>query len=115
MTYIRYKRTKTMEIIETPIFTRELKANAVPDDDYRDLQIQLVANPDSGDLIQGTGGARKIRMKGKGGGKSGGFRIIYYWKKTTNNIFMLLIYPKGKQDDLTSDQKKSLKRVIEEI
>ncbi len=50
-----------MEIIETPIFTRELKNNAVPDDDYRGLQIQLVANPDSGALIQGTGGARKMR------------------------------------------------------
>jgi hypothetical protein len=57
-----------MEILETHIFSRELKANAVSDDDYRELQVQLVVNPDFGDLIQGTGGARKIRMKGRGGG-----------------------------------------------
>ena len=104
-----------MEIVETLIFSRELKSNDVPDEDYRNLQIQLVANPDLGDLIQGTGGARKIRMKGQSGGKRGGFRIIYYWKRTAQQIFMLLIYPKGKQDDLTPDQKKFLKRVIEEI
>jgi hypothetical protein len=49
-----------MELIETPVFTRELNANGVSDDDYRDLQTQLVANPDAGDLIQGTEGARKL-------------------------------------------------------
>jgi hypothetical protein len=54
-------------------------------------------------------------MRKKGGGKSGGFRVIYYWKLTADQIFMLLIYPKGKQDDLTPNQKKLLKGVIKEI
>lgn len=93
-----------MEIIETQIFTRELKANGIPDDNYKNLQRALVLNPDSGDLIPGTGG-----------GKSGGYRIIYYWQRRFNKIYMLLIYPKGKQDNLTPDQKKALKAVIEEI
>ncbi len=104
-----------MEIIETSIFTKELKFNEVPEENYRELQIQLVANPDFGTLIQGTGGARKIRMKGKNVGKSGGFRIIYYWKKTAQQIFMLLIYPKAKKDDLNFEQKKVLKKFIETI
>ena len=104
-----------MEIIETPIFTQELKTSGVPDDDYRDLQVQIVANPETGALIQSTGGARKIRMKGKGGGKSGGCRIIYYWKRRSQQVFMLLIYSKSKQENLTSEQKKSLKKIIDGI
>jgi mRNA-degrading endonuclease RelE of RelBE toxin-antitoxin system len=104
-----------MEILETFIFTKALKNLNISDNDYRELQYQLVVEPDQGDLIQDTGGARKLRMKGQGRGKRGGFRVIYYWKRQTQQIFMLLIYPKGKQDDLTSEQRKLLKGIIKEF
>ena len=104
-----------MEIIETPIFTKLLKDLEVSDEDYRELQGLLVISPDYGDLIIGTGGARKVRMKRSGGGKRGGHRVIYYWKYQSDQIYMLLVYSKGKRDDLTPNQKKDLKNVIEEI
>jgi mRNA-degrading endonuclease RelE of RelBE toxin-antitoxin system len=101
-----------MVIIETPIFTRKLKT-LLPDDEYRKLQHELVLRPDAGDIIPGSGGIRKLRWGGSGRGKRGGFRVIYYWFPQKDVILMLLMYPKSKQDDLTSDQLKTLKRIIE--
>jgi len=57
---------------------------------------------------------RKIRWKSQGRGKSGGVRIIYYWISSKEIILMLLVYPKSEQDDLTSDQLKILKKLVEE-
>ncbi|MCY1304939.1 Toxin HigB-2 [compost metagenome] len=72
-----------------------------------------MANPKAGDLIQGTGGLRKIRIAAKGHGKRGGARVIYYHFVSASQIAFLLAYPKGEQEDLTSDQKKVLRQVIE--
>lgn len=101
-----------MTIIETPIFTRRLKT-ILTDDEYRELQIELIARPDRGKVIPGTGGIRKLRWGGSGRGKRGGNRIIYYWFSTKEVILMLLIYSKTEQDDLTSEQLRTLKNLVE--
>ena len=67
-----------MVIVETLIFTKLIR-ELMSDDEYKDLQEALVNRPDLGDLIQGSGGLRKVRWKLKGSGKSGGVRVIYYW------------------------------------
>ena len=66
-----------------------------------------------GDIIQGTGGLRKVRWKQEGRGKSGGVRVIYYWMTKNEQIYMLYIYQKTKQEDLTSEQVKVLKSIVE--
>lgn len=66
-----------IEFIETPIFTKQIKVLAT-DDELKDLQVELIAQPEKGDLIQGTGGLRKIRMATGEQGKSGSVRIIYF-------------------------------------
>lgn len=83
------------------------------DDEYKDLQEALVNRPDLGDLIQGSGGLRKVRRKLEGSGKSGGVRAIYYWVVNDDHIRMLYVYPKGKQENLTKDQLKQLKAIVE--
>jgi mRNA-degrading endonuclease RelE of RelBE toxin-antitoxin system len=102
-----------MKIIETPIFTRRLK-DVLDDEDYRELQNYIIANPYSGKVIPHSSGLRKLRWSSSGRGKRGGSRIIYYWYSEKEIIFMLLIYPKSVQDDLTSEQLKILKKVLEE-
>ena len=102
-----------MKIIETPIFTRRLKG-IMTDEDYRKLQINLIARPDAGKIIPGSGGLRKLRWVGSGRGKRGGSRIIYYWFSQEELILMLFIYTKKEQDDLTSEQLKILKTMIEQ-
>ena len=101
-----------MVIIETPTFTR-LIIELMSDEDYRALQEALLLRPDAGDLIKGSGGLRKIRWSLEGGGKSGGVRAIYYWVVRGDQMYMLYVYPKGKQDNLTPDQRKQLKVIVE--
>jgi mRNA-degrading endonuclease RelE of RelBE toxin-antitoxin system len=76
--------------------------------------LALLSKPDLGAIIPGSGGLRKVRWSGKGQGKRGGVRVIYYWVKIQDRILMLLIYAKAEQDDLTPDQLKVLRRIIEE-
>lgn len=101
-----------MLFIESTIFTRLVK-DLLTDDEYRELQLTLIERPDIGPVIQNGGGLRKMRWALPGRGKSGGVRVIYYLV-TKDRILMVYIYPKGKQDDLTDDQLKRLRRIIEE-
>ena len=101
-----------MIFIETPIFTGEV-SELLSDDDYAAFQKYLADNPTAGDLIQQTGGLRKIRWAANGKGKRGGVRIIYYHVTADAQIRLLLIYRKGIQDDLTDQQKKILCKLNE--
>jgi mRNA-degrading endonuclease RelE of RelBE toxin-antitoxin system len=83
------------------------------DDEYRDLQNALIVQPNIGPVIPGGGGLRKMRWSYHGKGKRGGVRVIYYLV-TEDRILMVYIYPKGKQDDLTPEQLRRLRRIIEE-
>jgi hypothetical protein len=103
-----------MEFIETPTFTRLVTA-LLTDDDYAGLQKGLMENPERGDLIKGGGGIRKLRFARPGRGKSGGVRVIYYWLRDDGQIYMLLIYPKSKQDDLTDQQTAMLREFVKEL
>lgn len=101
-----------MVIIETSIFTRRIK-ELMSDDEYRALQETLVNRPGMGDIVQGTGGLRKVRWKQEGHGKSGGVRVIYYWMTEDEQLYMLYVYTKSEQEDLTTKQKKALKLIVE--
>lgn len=102
-----------MLFIETPLFTKLIQ-ELVPDENYRLLQQTLILRPETGDLIQGGGGLRKIRWKLPGRGKRGGLRVIYYWDVAADTIYMLLPYPKHQQEDLTPAQLKMLRNLIKE-
>lgn len=101
-----------MVIVETPIFTRLIK-DLMNDDEYKELQEALISRPKVGDLIQGSGGLRKVRWSLEGRGKSGGVRAIYYWLSSDDHIRMIYVYPKGKQDNLSKDQIKQLRTIVE--
>lgn len=101
-----------MIFIETPIFTRRLR-DLLSDDSYAEFQRQLADRPDMGDVIEGTGGIRKVRVSSSGHGKRGGSRVIYYHFTVASQIALLLIYPKNEKDDLTADERKVLKQIIE--
>ena len=102
-----------MILKETTVFTKQVQ-KLLDRESYRLLQLRLVAEPDAGDLIRGTGGLRKIRWEGAGRGKRGGVRVVYYWARSDAVILLLLIYSKTQQDDLTAQQKALLKKLIQE-
>lgn len=101
-----------MIFIETPLFTRRLQ-ELLDDDSYAAFQRMLALRPDAGDVIAGTGGIRKVRVASQGRGKRGGARVIYYHFVSASQIALLLIYAKNEADDLTPEQRKALKRIVE--
>lgn len=101
-----------MIFIETDIFSEDVTA-LLDDDEYREFQLFLTLNPESGDVIPGTGGLRKTRWSFLDKGKRGGVRIIYYYRRRYEEIRLLLIYRKGVKDDLTQ-QEKSILRMLNE-
>lgn len=109
---IQGKPGDIMEFIETPIFTRQV-LSLISDDNYRALQAVLADHPDLGVLIPGSGGIRKVRWSALGHGKRGGLRVIYYWFVSGDRILFLMAYPKSEQDNLSPDQLKVLRQVVE--
>lgn len=101
-----------MVIIETPIFTKLIKA-ILSDEEYRLLQIHLVNRPDVGKIIPESSGLLKVRWSAGGHGKRGGIRVIYYWFVPQDTILFLFAYSKNEKDDLTKEQFRQLRKVIE--
>jgi mRNA-degrading endonuclease RelE of RelBE toxin-antitoxin system len=101
-----------MLIVETPVFTKRA-LQVLTDDEYRELQSFIAQYPDAGDLIPGSHGLRKLRWTVSGKGKRGGTRIIYYWLKPRDTILMLFVFKKNERSDLTKDQLKKLRAMVE--
>lgn len=97
--------------IETKLFSRLVK-DYLSDDDYRALQESLIADPEAGDLIRGSGGLRKLRWRGTGRGKRGGLRIIYFLRTRLGEIWLLTLYPKNVSEDIPA---KVLRKIKEQI
>lgn len=86
------------------------------DNDLSQLEKVLLENPHAGDVIEGTGGARKIRITlNDNRGKSGGGRVIYVDIFEKSKIYLLFAYPKNVQENLNAEQKKAIRNMIEAI
>lgn len=99
-----------LTFIETSIFSKALK-DLFDDDDYRKMQIELLNNPQKGDLIQGTGGLRKLRF-GRNSGKSSGVRVLYYYADEYGRIYLIALYPKSVKDNITDTEKAVFKKLL---
>ena len=102
-----------MLFIETSIFTKQIKG-LVSDEEYRQLQQDLLIQPDKGDVVKNGGGIRKVRCAQGKKGKSGGIRVIYYWVNEDHQIFFLLAYPKSVKDTLTDKETAILRQLVKE-
>lgn len=100
--------------VELPPFERA-RPSHLDDAAYRALQNELMANPQAGDVIEGTGGLRKLRQPDprRGKGKRGGLRVIYYWWLGGDQFWLFTVYDKDEADDLSAEQRKTLKRLLE--
>ena len=103
-----------MLFIETPFFTRFCEEHC-NDDDLRELQQLLIERPDTGALLRGGKGLRKLRWALQGRGKSGGARVIYYWRNAAGRVYLLYAYAKNAQADLTAAQTRLLVELVNEV
>lgn len=100
-----------MRFIETSVFTASLRRH-LDDEQYRALQVALLLRPTQGDLIRGGGGVRKLRWGATGRGKRGGVRVLYYWAVEPAVCYMLYVYAKNEQGELTPAQIKALAQLV---
>ena len=98
-------------VVETPEFLRQ--ARGLLDDDERTALVDwLAAHPTAGDLMVGTGGARKFRWAAKGKGKSGGVRAITYYSGSGVPVFLLSVFGKHEKANLTPAERNELRTVL---
>lgn len=103
-----------LTFIELPPFER-FRSESLTDEEYRAFQNELLENPEKGDLIQGLNGLRKIRLADskRNKGKRGGIRAIYYYFVSHDQIYLVTAYGKDKQEDLSTEQRKTLSAIID--
>jgi hypothetical protein len=102
--------------IETPVFIKQI-ADKGSLDLLIAIQNDLLENPSRGDIVKGTGGARKARIADPhdNRGKSGSYRYLYLYLENRGRIFLLFLYGKNEQSDLSPDQKKIVAKLVEQI
>lgn len=103
-----------LTFIETPLFTRQLELVG-DEESYRQLQNELLKNPEKGNLVKGSGGVRKVRMPLPGSGKSGGARVMYLYLELRDIVYLLSLYTKKEKDNLTQAELKVVKSVAQAI
>jgi len=96
-------------VVETPEFLRAAKKAGMTEAEREVAILFLAEHPEAGEVIEGSGGARKVRIAREGGGKSGGYRVITYYRDTDTPVFLLTVISKGQRADLTAGQKKQVK------
>ena len=101
------------EFIETPFFTKALY-RYLDDDEYGELQVHLNRYPDSGKVVPGSGGVRKVRWNAEGRGKRGGLRVVYYLRLARGQIWMLTLYGKNVRENIPAHVLKAMKEAIED-
>jgi hypothetical protein len=99
--------------VELPAFERH-RADYLDDSAFTGFQASLMRDPTAGDLIEGTGGLRKVRYADvrRGKGKRGGLRVIYYWWEQGRQFWLFTLYDKSEMDDLSPAERKILKERV---
>jgi mRNA-degrading endonuclease RelE of RelBE toxin-antitoxin system len=71
----------------------------------------IARNPEAGDVVPETAACEKIRWGRAGSGKRGGTRVIYFYHDDRRPLCLLLVYAKGRQENLTPDEKKAVRKL----
>jgi mRNA-degrading endonuclease RelE of RelBE toxin-antitoxin system len=103
-----------LTVVELPLFLR--LAKGIWDDGEREAFVDFIArNPEAGDVIPATSGVRKVRWQRQGSGKRGGTRVIYFYHDARMPLFLILVYSKARQADMTPEQKKQVAALAVEL
>ena len=100
--------------VELPAFER-LRPDYLSDEEFSVLQHALMARPDTGDVMPGTGGLRKLRFADarRRKGTRGGLRVIYFHWLAGRQFWLFTLYDKDEASDLTAIQRRAFKKALE--
>jgi hypothetical protein len=96
----------------TPTFEAQARKAGIGEDEMKEICDRIAKDPQAGDIISGTGGARKLRHPAPGGGKSGGWRTIHYWGGNDVPVFLLAVYAKTQKDNLSKAEQNELRKIL---
>jgi hypothetical protein len=99
-------------VILTPTFLADGKAAGLDDAGLEDVAGLIASDPKAGEVIVGTGGARKVRIAAKGKGKSGGHRVITFYAAHDVPVFLLALVSKGQRADITQAERNELRKIL---
>lgn len=102
-------------VVETPAFLASAREEGISDDERASMVSYLGLNPDAGEIMPGTGGARKLRFAGRGKGKSGGYRIVTFYADADMPVFLLDVYSKDSQANLSKADRNELRGILSEL
>ena len=102
-------------VVETPSYLADAKAAGLTESEREAVVDMIAARPDAGAGISGTGGARKVRVAGRGKGKSGGYRVITFYSGGNAPVFLLALYSKGERANLSKAERNELKAILGDI
>lgn len=101
-----------LTIAEVPEYIRRSE-KLLTEEARRDIVDYLAANPKAGDLMEGTGGVRKLRWGRQGRGKSGGVRVIYYVHSEMMPLYLLTLFAKNERANLTKAERNELAGLVD--
>ena len=99
-------------IVELPEFQKRA-SNLFTDEEKLSIINYLARHPMAGDILQGTGGIRKLRWSAQGRGKRGGARVVYFYHNGTMPLFLLTVFGKGEKANLSKAERNDLARLTD--
>ena len=102
-------------VVETPSYLRAAKQAGMTAAEMQAVVDLLSREPESGDPMEGTGGCRKIRIARRGGGKSGGYRVVSFFSGTFVPVFLITVFGKGEKANLSRSERNALKKLADSL
>jgi hypothetical protein len=102
-------------VVETPAFLASARDEGISDEERAAMVSYIGVNPSAGEIMPGTGGARKLRFAGRGKGKSGGYRIVTFYADADMPVFLLDVYSKDSQANLSKAERNELRTILSEL
>ncbi|MET3526197.1 type II toxin-antitoxin system RelE/ParE family toxin [Phenylobacterium koreense] len=103
------------EVAYTEGFLAQAKDEGLTESELEALSLLLAANPEAGDLIPGSGGCRKVRLAGRGKGKSGGYRVVTFFARRAMPVYVFAILSKGSRENFSDREVATMQQVAKSI
>ena len=114
LTDVRRSRTVSLQtVVETPAYLSAANEEGMTPGEMTAAVSLVAANPRAGDLIVGSGGCRKVRVPGKGRGKSGGYRVVTFFTGEDVPVFLLAVLSKGSRANFSKVERDAMKQAAE--
>lgn len=89
-------------------FLAQAKAEGMTEAEMEAMERMLAEDPSAGEMIVGSGGCRKVRIPGRGKGKSGGYRVVTYFMHDQMPVYLIAMLSKGSRENFSAEEKAAM-------